>query len=681
MGIVFKGHHIFLKTSYAIKVILPDLVGNDPMLVTRFRQEAMVAARIRHRNIVNVTDFGVANGSMPYLVMDFIKGRSLQEVLAERGRLTPEHALEIMAALCAGIGAAHKQEIIHRDLKPSNIMVQDDVPLSEGVKILDFGMAKIKSYESFASFPQMSGVAGSPFYMAPEQWADEELDARADIYSLGVILYQMLSGEVPFKGATIPAIMSKHLTLPPPSFQSKGLSIPPAIEAVVRHALEKDLGARIDSVESFMKELSAVRNEPGAVTLKTTERHMDLNPTTIVISENRIDRLDDSSVTSFASENRTEENRFSEELDRYVPEVSRIEQERMERAEAARRSEQERLAQARAARIADEQMAEAEAARRLEEQMARARVEVARRMAEERVLRQDAPERTTFEPTVSLYLPDSAAYRNDEGPDFAEAPAPARASKSSIAAIGIAAIAIPIAAVAAIPMLVKEGFEQVSDRIKKSGAAIDSPHSPEKLSISIAHPKLLSKRFSSPFLVQIYLPEMRGNVSEGIRQFVKKEPVEYLRDSELVIGQEIRLKFYSLELAFSDPVVKKLDNRVNVINFIAKPHDTCHPGTHHVLLSIADTKTNAEYQSIGFSVEVRDYAFDHLARPLLSKLVSATIGIGSLVMFILTLLGQIDTTLGLASGTVAGTLASGIYVRFASLYQQPKATIIPGQTV
>src|SRR5258708_7172839 len=134
MGIVFKARHVFLKTTYALKVILPDLVGNDPMLVTRFRQEAMVAARIGHRNIVNVTDFGVVGGRMPYLVMDFIKGRSLHEFLAEKDRLSPEAALEILTAACAGVGAAHRQGIVHRDLKPLNIMLKDGVPVSEGVK-------------------------------------------------------------------------------------------------------------------------------------------------------------------------------------------------------------------------------------------------------------------------------------------------------------------------------------------------------------------------------------------------------------------------------------------------------------------------------------------------------------------------------------------------------------------
>jgi len=262
MGAVFHARHVFLKTQHAIKVILPDLVGNDPMLTTRFRQEALAAAAIRHPNIIAVTDFGVARGTMPFLVMEFVKGHSLQEIMAQEGAMPPQRAWEFITAIAAGVGAAHRQNIVHRDLKPLNIMVQDDVPVAEGLKILDFGLAKIKSGDLLGSFvqAQTSGLMGSPFYMAPEQWSDEEPDARADIYSLGVILYQMLCGEVPFKGSSIPSIMKKHLTLPPPSFQSMGVSVPPAIEAVVRHALEKELDARIDSIETFLKELHAAIN-------------------------------------------------------------------------------------------------------------------------------------------------------------------------------------------------------------------------------------------------------------------------------------------------------------------------------------------------------------------------------------------------------------------------------------
>ncbi len=265
MGVVFQARHIFLKTSHAIKVILPDLVGNDPMLVTRFRQEALAAAAIRHPNIIAVTDFGVVRGTMPFLVMEFVSGKSLQEMLAEEGVMPPHRALELMNAIGAGVAAAHRQNIVHRDLKPLNIMAQDKVPVAEGLKILDFGLAKIKSGELLGSFVQAktTGLMGSPFYRAPEQWSDEEPDSRADVYSLGIILYQMLAGDVPFKGASIPSIMKKHLTMPPPSFQSIGVDVDPAIEAVVRHALEKDVAARTPSVGEFLFELrDAVNSTP-----------------------------------------------------------------------------------------------------------------------------------------------------------------------------------------------------------------------------------------------------------------------------------------------------------------------------------------------------------------------------------------------------------------------------------
>src|SRR5688572_1673575 len=257
MGVVFQARHIFLKTAHAIKVILPDLVGNDPMLVTRFRQEALAAAAIRHQNIIAVTDFGVVRGTMPFLVMEFVNGKSLQDILAEEKKMSPARALEFASAIGAGVSAAHRQNIVHRDLKPLNIMTQTGQPISEGLKILDFGLAKIKSGELLGSFVQAktSGLMGSPFYMAPEQWSDEEPDARADVYSMGIILYQMLSGDVPFKGSSIPSIMKKHLTQPPPSFQSVGVDVAPRIEAVVYHALEKDVAARIPTVDAFLAEL------------------------------------------------------------------------------------------------------------------------------------------------------------------------------------------------------------------------------------------------------------------------------------------------------------------------------------------------------------------------------------------------------------------------------------------
>lgn len=285
MGIVFKGRHIFLKTLHAIKVILPDLVGNDPNLATRFRQEALAAAAIRHQNIIAVTDFGVVRGTMPFLVMEFVQGRSLQEVMAEEGAMPPLRAFELIQPICAGIAAAHRQGIVHRDLKPLNVMIQDGVPVSEGTKILDFGLAKIKSGELLGSFvaAQTTGLMGSPFYMAPEQWSDEPPDARADIYSLGVMLFQMLCGEVPFKGSSIPSIMKKHLTQSVPSLASKGVEVPPQIEAVILHALAKEPKRRTASAEQFANELRAAMSAASA-TLKRTGETGEIDPGKTIVT-------------------------------------------------------------------------------------------------------------------------------------------------------------------------------------------------------------------------------------------------------------------------------------------------------------------------------------------------------------------------------------------------------------
>lgn len=283
MGVVYKGRHVFLKTSHAIKVILPELVGSDPGLITRFRQEAMVAASIRHQNVVTVTDFGVAHGRMPFLVMDFIQGQSLQDLLEQEGSLSPEKALEILAPAAAGVSAAHRQHIVHRDLKPLNIMLQDGLPLQEAVKVLDFGLAKIKSGDMFGSFvlAQTTALMGSPFYMAPEQWSEDEPDARADIYSMGVILFQMLSGDVPFKGQSIPIIMKKHMIDNPPTFESLGLDVPLPVEVAVHRALEKEPDKRPQSIEDFVEEFrEAVESRSLAATQLLPARPVKKAPAT-----------------------------------------------------------------------------------------------------------------------------------------------------------------------------------------------------------------------------------------------------------------------------------------------------------------------------------------------------------------------------------------------------------------
>ena len=259
MGMVFKARHVFIKTQHAIKIILPDLVGNDPSLVARFRQEAMASAAIRHPNTVSVTDYGIIDGRLPYLVIAFVEGHELHDILVREKRLAPERAVEIMLAVCAGVSAAHRMGIVHRDLKPLNILLKPGLPPGEGLKVLDFGLAKIKSGELLGSFvaAQTQGMMGSPFYMAPEQWSDEEIDVRADIYSMGVILYQMLAGDVPFKGKSIPSIMNMHLNAAPTPLSERGIEVPAALEQAVKHALEKEPERRPQTVDDLIAELRA----------------------------------------------------------------------------------------------------------------------------------------------------------------------------------------------------------------------------------------------------------------------------------------------------------------------------------------------------------------------------------------------------------------------------------------
>lgn len=405
MGIVYRARHVFLKTSYAIKVILPDLVGNDPMLATRFRQEAMLAARIGHRNIVNVTDFGVVGGKMPYLVMDLIKGKSLHDLLLAEGRLSVGPAFEIMLALCAGVGAAHKQGIVHRDLKPLNVMMQDDVPVSDAVKVLDFGLAKIKSGELLGSFvaAQTTGLMGSPYYMAPELWSDDEPDARADIYSLGVILYQMLAGDVPFKGPSLPAIMKKHLSDLPPRFLERGVNVPASIEAVVDRALAKKRDERMSSVEEFIEELrEAVLAANESLARISQQVTRDLGETAIIppdAAEATVMEANSFGQASWESQTRTDSQQLMEdEADRLAREFEeaqrRADEARLRAEEAARKRNEEEAARRRAEEEAARKLAEEEEARRRAEEMARKREEeaLARRRAEEEAARKLAEE-------------------------------------------------------------------------------------------------------------------------------------------------------------------------------------------------------------------------------------------------------------------------------------------------
>ncbi len=267
MGAVYKGKHIHLRSTHAIKIISPEVVREDATLLVRFTQEAVLAASIHHPNVVNVTDFGVENENTLFLVMEYIEGISLDDFLRVEKLLSPAKAFEILSPIALGVGAAHSKGITHRDLKPLNVMLRKGYPPAQAVKVLDFGLAKIKSSESFSSLvmAKTTNLLGSPHYMPPEQWDNENVDTRSDIYSLGIILFQMLTGEVPFKGNSIPNIMYQHLRAPVPSFVSLSISGSPQIESVLQKALAKEQEQRYQTVEEFLsaykKALSNASNQ------------------------------------------------------------------------------------------------------------------------------------------------------------------------------------------------------------------------------------------------------------------------------------------------------------------------------------------------------------------------------------------------------------------------------------
>jgi serine/threonine-protein kinase len=203
----------------------------------------MAAAAIGHPNIIAVLDYGLLQEKIPYIVMEFVEGVSLESLIINKSRFTPEEALEYMQVITSALAAAHKHGIVHRDLKPLNIMIESGRSVRDQIRILDFGLAKIKSSDLFGSFvaAKTVGIVGSPSYMAPEQWSGEETDRRCDVYSLGIILYEMLTGDVPYKGSNIPAIMKQHLMTPPPPLATPESGISLAVEKVVHRALERNL--------------------------------------------------------------------------------------------------------------------------------------------------------------------------------------------------------------------------------------------------------------------------------------------------------------------------------------------------------------------------------------------------------------------------------------------------------
>ncbi len=246
MADVYMAIDRLLGRTVAVKVLHPQF-SRDPVYVERFRQEAQAAANISHQNIVNVHDWGV-EGELHYIVMEYVEGKNLKDIILDSAPLMPERAVEIAISICMALEAAHSHRIVHRDIKPQNVIVTKD----NQIKVMDFGIARTSGGSSIT---QTGTIIGTAQYISPEQAQGRSADPRSDLYSLGIVLYEMLTGKVPFDGETPVAIAYKHVREDPlpPSMLNPDIS--PELEAIVLKALAKNPQNRYQNATEMRADL------------------------------------------------------------------------------------------------------------------------------------------------------------------------------------------------------------------------------------------------------------------------------------------------------------------------------------------------------------------------------------------------------------------------------------------
>ena len=251
MGVLYRGFDPKLDREVAIKVILTDFSEDAEQMRPRFYREAKATARLQHRNIVTVFEF-VEDQAQPHIVMEFLRGVPLGKRMSAKPPLTLDDKLDIVAQLCAGLGYAHSQGVVHRDVKPANVFLLED----STVKLLDFGIAKLTT----STLTRQGDVLGSASYMSPEQVAgSESVDGRADVWSTGVLLYELLAGRKPFEGETPTNVIVKILKDEPPPIETFVPGLPKQLVAAVHRALQKDPAKRIAKADEFGRELQWIR--------------------------------------------------------------------------------------------------------------------------------------------------------------------------------------------------------------------------------------------------------------------------------------------------------------------------------------------------------------------------------------------------------------------------------------
>jgi serine/threonine-protein kinase len=261
-GAVYRAVHPLIGKTAAIKVLSRQWSSN-PQMVSRFIAEARAVNQIRHKNIIDIFAFGALPDGRQYYVMELLDGQPFDVFLKERGRLAPPVALPILRSVARALDAAHAQGIVHRDLKPENVFVVFDEDGSVQPKLLDFGIAKLLGESSGGHKTRTGAPLGTPNYMSPEQCHGKAVDKRTDVYSLGVMTHEVLTGRLPFDGESLMDILVKHMTVAPPRMSAHCQELPPGLDSPVLHMLEKDAQNRPASTGEAMEELVAEATRAG----------------------------------------------------------------------------------------------------------------------------------------------------------------------------------------------------------------------------------------------------------------------------------------------------------------------------------------------------------------------------------------------------------------------------------
>jgi eukaryotic-like serine/threonine-protein kinase len=266
MGVVVAAHHLHLDERVAIKFLLPNAL-NDGEAVARFAREARAAVKIKSEHVARVSDVGTLETGSPYMVMEYLDGRDLSQLLQQRGVLSVEEACDYLLQACEALAEAHALGIVHRDLKPANLFLIQRADGSPCIKVLDFGISKVMNPNSGHDYgmTRTQAVMGSPLYMSPEQMAStRDVDARTDIWAIGAILYELVTGKVPFDGDTMPQLVAMILQQQPIPPRSRRADLPVALEQVILHCLHKDRTQRFQNVAELAHAITPLASPSSA---------------------------------------------------------------------------------------------------------------------------------------------------------------------------------------------------------------------------------------------------------------------------------------------------------------------------------------------------------------------------------------------------------------------------------